>query len=89
MLDFQPIDLARRAEYNQFLYGCGRGCEFNFTNIYLWGRQCAAFHEGNLVDPPATMVNAAGDYVVSYIVERFVTGKDWLQKKIAEKKVSK
>ena len=40
---------------------------------------------GNLVDPPATMVNAAGDYVVSYIVERFVTGKDWLQKKLAEK----
>ena len=35
---------------------------------------------GNLVDPPATMVNAAGDYVVSYIVERFVTGKNWLQK---------
>jgi len=45
---------------------------------------------GNLVDPPATMVNAAGDYVVSYIVERFVTGKNWLQKKLhpetAEKK---
>ncbi len=41
---------------------------------------------GNLVDPPATMINAAGDYVVSYIVERFVTGKDWLQKKLAEKK---
>ena len=37
---------------------------------------------GNLVDPPATMVNAAGDYVVSYIVERFVSGKDWLQKKL-------
>lgn len=37
---------------------------------------------GNLVDPPATMVNAAGDYVVSYIVERFVTGKDWLQKQM-------
>ena len=37
---------------------------------------------GNLVDPPATMVNAAGDYVVSYIVERFVTGKDWLAKKL-------
>ncbi len=41
---------------------------------------------GNLVDPPATMVNAAGDYVVSYIVERFVTGKDWLQKALAPKK---
>ena len=36
---------------------------------------------GNLVDPPATMVNSAGDYVVSYIVERFTTGKDWLQRK--------
>ena len=37
---------------------------------------------GNLVDPPATMVNAAGDYVVSYIVARFVDGKDWLQRKL-------
>ena len=37
---------------------------------------------GNLVDPPATMVNAAGDYVASYIVERFVNGKEWLQKKL-------
>ena len=40
---------------------------------------------GNLVDPPATMVNAAGDYVASYIVERFVNGKDWLQKKRNQK----
>ena len=40
---------------------------------------------GNLVDPPATMVNAAGDYVASYIVERFVNGKDWLQKKLNQK----
>ena len=37
---------------------------------------------GNLVDPPATMINAAGDYVVCYIVERFVDGKDWLQKQL-------
>jgi len=37
---------------------------------------------GNLVDPPATMINAAGDYVVCYIVSRFVDGKDWLQKTI-------
>ena len=35
---------------------------------------------GNLVDPPATMINSAGDYVVSFIVSRFVDGKDWLQK---------
>ncbi len=39
---------------------------------------------GNLVDPPATMINAAGDYVVSYIVSRFVDGKDWLQKQLAK-----
>ena len=38
---------------------------------------------GNLVDPPATMVNAAGDYVVSFIVARFVDGKDWLQKHLS------
>ena len=37
---------------------------------------------GNLVDPPATMINAAGDYVVSFIVSRFVDGKDWLKKRI-------
>ena len=41
---------------------------------------------GNLVDPPATMVNAAGDYVVSYIVEKYVNGKDWLQKQLKAKK---
>ena len=41
---------------------------------------------GNLVDPPATMINAAGDYVVSFIVSRFVDGKDWLNKKLASKK---
>ena len=40
---------------------------------------------GNLVDPPATMVNAAGDYVASFIVERYVNGKDWLQKKLAKR----
>ena len=42
---------------------------------------------GNLVDPPATMVNAAGDYVVSFIVERFVTGKQWLRKRMERKQV--
>ncbi len=43
---------------------------------------------GNLVDPPATMVNASGDYVASFIVERYVNGKDWLQKKLAKKSES-
>lgn len=39
---------------------------------------------GNLVDPPATMINAAGDYVVSFIVSRFVDGKDWLKRARSE-----
>lgn len=43
---------------------------------------------GNLVDPPATMVNSAGDYVVSFIVSRFVDGKDWLQKKLHKEAAS-
>ena len=37
---------------------------------------------GEIVDPPATMVNSAGDYVVSFIVSRYVDGKDWLQKQL-------
>ena len=40
---------------------------------------------GNLVDPPATMINAAGDYVVSFIVSRFVDGKNWLREHLAKK----
>ena len=40
---------------------------------------------GNLVDPPATMINSAGDYVVTYIVSRFADGKDWLDKALAKK----
>ncbi len=41
---------------------------------------------GNLVDPPATMINSAGDYVVSFIVARFVDGKNWLKEALAAKK---
>ncbi len=38
---------------------------------------------GNLTDPPATMVNATGDYAVSFLIERFVSGKDWLVKRLS------
>lgn len=44
---------------------------------------------GNLIDPPATMVNAAGDYVVSFVVSRFVDGKNWLQKKLHPEKFNR
>ena len=39
---------------------------------------------GNLVDPPATMINSSGDYVASFIVSRFVDGKNWLEKAMAK-----
>lgn len=49
MIDFKPLDLSQKDEFNRFLQNCGeRGCEYNFANLYLWGRQKAAFHEGNL-----------------------------------------
>ena len=64
--------------------------EYIICSIFFGDQMALAFPIlvtiGNLVDPPATMINAAGDYVVSYIVERFVTGKDWLEKKLAAKK---
>jgi len=41
---------------------------------------------GDLVDPPATMVNAAGDYVACFIVSRYNDGKDWLQRALAAKR---
>ena len=39
--------------------------------------------------PNLTMVNSAGDYVVSFIVARFVDGKDWLQKRLSAKAARK
>jgi Na+/H+-dicarboxylate symporter len=35
---------------------------------------------GDLVDPPATLVNAIGDNVASMLVSRILGGRDWLQK---------
>lgn len=44
MIDFQKLTLSRRAEYERILHNCGeRGCEYSFVNLYLWGRQTAAF----------------------------------------------
>ena len=60
--------------------------EYIICSIFFADQMALAFPIlvtiGNLVDPPATMINAAGDYVVSYIVERFVSGKNWLQKQL-------
>ena len=49
MIDFKPLTLSQKEEYEKFLEGCPeRGCEYNFSNLIIWGRQKLAFHEGNL-----------------------------------------
>lgn len=35
---------------------------------------------GTLIDPPATMVNATGDNVVSMLIARILGGKGWMNK---------
>ncbi len=50
MLDFQPLALDRREEYERYLrLSTHRGCACAFANLYLWGRQQAAFFGGFLV----------------------------------------
>ena len=50
MIDFQALDPAKKSEYDRFLQNAGeRGCEYSFVNLYLWGRQKAAFVHDHLV----------------------------------------
>lgn len=49
MIDFQKLDFSKRKQYDDFLMHCGeRGCEYSFVNLFLWGRQRAAFVNGFL-----------------------------------------
>ena len=50
MIDFLPLEIEKKTEYDRYLMSCGnRGCEYSFPNLYLWGRQKAAFLENQLV----------------------------------------
>jgi len=50
MIDFKPLQLQQKQEYESLLAMSGkRGCEYSFVNLFLWGRQQAAMVEGNLV----------------------------------------
>lgn len=50
MIEFKKLDPAQKAAYDKYLMDCGqRGCEYNFSNLYLWGRQRSAFLGDNLV----------------------------------------
>lgn len=49
MLNFTALTPECKSAYDTYLKNCGeRGCEYNFANLFLWGRQKATLHEGNL-----------------------------------------
>lgn len=49
MIEFLPLNLNNREQYDRLLQSGGeRGCEYSFVNLYLWGRQKAAFLNGQL-----------------------------------------
>lgn len=49
MLNFVAVSPKDKSLYESFLQESGeRGCEYSFVNMYLWGRQKAAVHQGNL-----------------------------------------
>ena len=46
-MDFAPVSLSDKERYEALMRSdCGRGCEFSFANLYLWGRQSIAFIHG-------------------------------------------
>lgn len=50
MINFTPISLEKKSLYKSYLFdGKERGCEYSFTNLYLWGRQNAAILYDHLV----------------------------------------
>lgn len=50
MLDFRPFSVADKSVYDPYLF-CeeGRGCEFSFANVYLWGKQQFALLDGQIL----------------------------------------
>lgn len=49
MINFQRLDLSRKQEYDEYLLFNGKGCEYSFVNLSIWGRQEAAFVDDSLV----------------------------------------
>ena len=50
MIDFKRLEPTQKQYYDRYLLNCGRrGCEYSFTNLFLWGRQTAAEIGGYLV----------------------------------------
>ena len=49
MIEFHKLHPSQRDVYEQYLLKSGKGCEYSFTNLSIWGRQRAAFVDGFLV----------------------------------------
>ena len=50
MIGFERLDLNNKARYDEYLMADPeRGCEYSFVNLFLWGRQKAAFRGGRLL----------------------------------------
>ena len=50
MIDFKPIRLEDKPLYESYLLdGKERGCEYSFSNLYLWGQQNATILHGHMV----------------------------------------
>lgn len=44
MIEFHRLKAEQKKQYDAVLMQCpGRGCEYSFANLFLWGRQQAAF----------------------------------------------
>ena len=50
MISFERVNLHEKEKYDACLMHCsGRGCEYSFVNLFLWGRQKTAFLLDHLV----------------------------------------
>lgn len=50
MIPFERVNLHDKEKYEAYLTHCrNRGCEYSFVNLFLWGRQKAAFLRDHLV----------------------------------------
>lgn len=50
MIDFQKLDISKKAEYEKYIRSSGeRCCIYSFANLFLWGRQRCAIVEDHLV----------------------------------------
>lgn len=50
MIDFKPIKIEDKERYQHYLLDdVDRGCEYSFSNLYLWGRQNATILHDHMV----------------------------------------